>query len=528
MIVRRRSPESYLDDDENDKRKRMIKKGQSSSRNGSNIMAMPFRVVGFCFLFFLFSYSCRHYVHSRGKGSIQSDLLAAQNMLNHIRKSHNGDIPISSKTSLITPEEDAALEFDANNDNTRYHVIFSTDCSAYQHWQSYLVYYTAMQVKQTGHVTRIASGCKDGEAKAMQSWFDTQVQFMSKRFHLHLTPHFSGIKNEKGETIGDYKFFNKPFGLKHWLEHSPELNFGSKQTGFPEDAKNDVVILIDPDMAILRPLTGDFSNERETVIGKGRKAHQLATKVGPGKPFAQVYGYGYQWSSNIDLVKLAGPDSPAVKVKREAGFMHYPAGPPYLAVVSDMYKIANKWTEFVPGVYEQYPHLLAEMFAYSIAAADQELPHQLIDSLMISKEDAGGEGWPLIDKIPEEQVCEFAADRSTAEWALPGVVHACQRYAVGKDWFFTKRKIPSDIYDCETPLWDEPPMDLAVHYDFKEPPNGVKTPFKPKMAARNAFMICYLYRILNEAATFYKQNACIPGGANLKKIRNLVQLMAKK
>ena len=21
---------------------------------------------------------------------------------------------------------------------------------------------------------------------------------------------------------------------------------------------------------------------------------------------------------------------------------------------------------------------------------------------------------------------------------LPGVVHACQRYAVGKDWFFTK------------------------------------------------------------------------------------------
>jgi hypothetical protein len=35
-------------------------------------------------------------------------------------------------TSLLTPEEDEALEYD---NGERYHVIFSTDCSPYQHWQ---------------------------------------------------------------------------------------------------------------------------------------------------------------------------------------------------------------------------------------------------------------------------------------------------------------------------------------------------------------------------------------------------------
>ena len=41
---------------------------------------------------------------------------------------------------------------------------------------------------------------------------------MSDRFRIHFTPHFSGVKDPvTGEVKGDYKFFNKPFGLKHFL-----------------------------------------------------------------------------------------------------------------------------------------------------------------------------------------------------------------------------------------------------------------------------------------------------------------------
>jgi len=248
--------------------------------------------------------------------------------------------------SVISSQEDAALEI--HSDGTRYHVIFSTDCSPYQHWQSYLVYYSAYNVRQPGHVTRIASGCTEEESAGIQEWFDTHVQPLSTRFHLHLTPKFSGVKNEEtGEVVGDYKFANKPHGLRHWMEHAAHFSL---------DQQDDVVILIDPDMVLMRPITGDFSNERETVISPQRKQNLLSTRVEHGIPFAQTYGLGTQWRT-FDLSKIAGENSPAKSVSKEDGFAYYPAGPPYIATAKDMYQISLKWTEFVPRVHAQYPHL---------------------------------------------------------------------------------------------------------------------------------------------------------------------------
>lgn len=136
------------------------------------------------------------------------------------------------------------MEIDSNT-GLRYHLIFSTDCSPYQQWQSYLVYFTALKVGQTGHVTRIASGCDEEGKQATQKWFDDHIQHMSSRFHLLLTPKFSGIKDADGNTIGDYKFFNKPFGTKYWLEHSPQLKRTPTSAGdkveFDESVTTDVV-----------------------------------------------------------------------------------------------------------------------------------------------------------------------------------------------------------------------------------------------------------------------------------------------
>lgn len=257
-----------------------------------------------------------------------------------------------ARHSLLTTEEDEALERDA--DGIRYHLIFSTDCAPYQHWQSYLVYFTAMKVKQPGHVTRIASGCKEDEAQKMVAWFQKDVAPLSRRFHLQLTPSFSEMKNEKGEIVGDYKFFNKPFGLKYWLENSPQIQYDASTGEFPGDVTEDIAILIDPDMGLLRPITRDFSDDREVVIGKRRKDHILSRQVGPGQPFAQVYGFGVQWS-RLNLEKIAGVGTPAAKVQAEDGHRYYPVGPPYIGTVVDMHKISGKWTEFVPKVYEQYP-----------------------------------------------------------------------------------------------------------------------------------------------------------------------------
>jgi hypothetical protein len=378
-----------------------------------------------------------------------------------------------------------------------------------------------MKVKQPGHVTRIVSGCEPDEAKAMKAWFEENIQYMSKRFHVHLTPNFAEVKDETGKIVGDYKFFNKPFGLKHWLENFQIIGFNDGSFAHEDD----IVILIDPDMALMRPITGDFSDKRETIIAKRRQGeHQLADKVQRGIPFAQTYGLGVQWQK-FDLDKIAGADSPAKEVNGQDGGLYFPVGPPYLGTVHDMYQIALKWTEFVPLVHAQYPYLLAEMYAFCIAAAHLKLRFQVVDSLMASNPGTGGEAWSLVDKISPEDMCEFAANPDHSKHALPSVVHLCQRYSVGEEWFFGKRKIPHDIYECESPLFLEPPSNVATLYDFKKPPNAKeRTPLKPQVINQEAFMVCYLTSLLNEAATFYKANACSPGTANLKKSRTVADL----
>ena len=93
------------------------------------------------------------------------------------------------------------------------------------------------------------------------------------------------------------------------------------------------------------------------------------------------------------------------------------------------------------------------------------------------------------------------------------------------NWFFGKRKIPYDIYGCETPLFIEPPDDIALRYDFKKPPNAKEpTPLSPKIISQQTFMVCFLTSLLNEASSFYKTNACPPGTANLEKSRKVADL----
>lgn len=268
-------------------------------------------------------------------------------------------LPVVSDADEPTPLLDV--------DGSKLHVIFSTDCSEFQHWQSYLLFHSALQIKQPGHVTRIASGCTDEQAEYATQWHKEHISDkMSKRFHLHLTPHFSSVKKEDGSVGGDYKFFNKPFGLRHWMENGVGMGV-DKSTGKPLD-EDVVVILIDPDQILLRPLRADFSDENETVT-KEKDLVNHPLRVSHGHPAAQKYGLGAQWQK-FDLAKITGSaDSPAFKPSRNEANAHYPAGPPYLATARDMYQIALKWTEFAPKVHAEYPYLLAEMYAYCIAVS---------------------------------------------------------------------------------------------------------------------------------------------------------------
>ena len=100
----------------------------------------------------------------------------------------------------------------SGSDRSRFvHVVFSTDCTTYQDWQSEVVYHSATLAGQPGRVTRIASGCTDAEAAKLRARHAEPD--LAGRFLVHLTPHFS----TDGDSGKDYKFYNKPYGLRHWL-----------------------------------------------------------------------------------------------------------------------------------------------------------------------------------------------------------------------------------------------------------------------------------------------------------------------
>jgi hypothetical protein len=343
--------------------------------------------------------------------------------------------------------------------DVEYHVIFSTGCTTIQDWQSYVFFYYAMLSGQPGTITRIASGCSEEDQATLQAFFDDKIATMvpeKGRFRIHFTPDYSRLKPGPW-----YKYFNKPFGTKHWLEHA---------LGFPDNPVNEdaIVVLMDPDQIILRAFrNNDFSNTVWSDLPPGQTAPR--TRIEHGKPMGQRYGFGLQWKTSVDQKKLlgeGGKDSPLLTLTDAEMAAGYAVGPPYIATARDMHKIATQWSEFVVPIHDQYPELLAEMFAYCHAAAHLGLPHQIAArcaraagfcracfcrcllvsplaysvaffcararaprSFMVS--DIGPdreEGWSYIDPMPAEQVCSDKLDPEQ----LPNVFHYCQRYGLGR------------------------------------------------------------------------------------------------
>lgn len=145
-----------------------------------------------------------------------------------------------------------------------------------------------------------------------------------------------------------------------------------------------------------------------------------------------MYGFGLQWRNKVNITKLA-PNSPIEKLTTQEAQAGYIVGPPYAATAKDFYTIAKQWSDFALPVHDQYPFLLAEMFAYCLAAAHTQLPHQTAISFMISDTTAGkAEGWSYIDSMPDEEICGGFQPEE-----VPNVLHFCQRYGQG-NYFFGK------------------------------------------------------------------------------------------
>lgn len=413
-----------------------------------------------------------------------------------------------------------------------YHIVFSTSCSEQQHWESYVFFYHCFRVRQPGHVTRIASGCSEKEATELQAFHEQFIAPMAdpaiQTFGLHLTPDYSRVRLSEGKFA--YKYMNKPYGLRHWMEHELQLNWAQedKRIVSPFSAENrttehaalldGIVILMDPDMVLLRPIGHDFSSHRELWAKKPK-----VTKVTHGNPIAQQDGYLSNEWMNLNFSYITG-DSTIQRPPWSEGPLHWNTGPPYLATVADMYQIVSLWTETAPRVVEVHPHLFSEMYGFIIATVMLKLPFHMTQSIVVSTTGANNrEGWPMIDAIPDEFICRIPVAATSGNPSrdlppLPTGLHYCGIYLLEKS-MFSKYRVKKNIMNCEKGLMTLPPVDVFPKYKYKIfPPRAdlkdattyteEKKSIDSTMAKREAFMTCGMISALNEALRFYKRQAC--------------------
>jgi hypothetical protein len=385
------------------------------------------------------------------------------------------------------------------------HIVFSTGCSPSQDWQSYAFFFHAVQVRQPGEITRIVAGCNETQQAELARRHQEQiVDKMSNKFHIHFTPDYSNL----GSGM-PYKYFNKPFGLRHWMENA--MAFPNNST----EATEKIIAVLDPDMILLKPLVNDFSTLPTEAWNEGQLKRPIQFQVKKGFPIAQEYSYSSHWRHQLDgkMKEIIGEKSRVHYISDAEAAMFYPAGPPYIITAQDLYDVVLLWTKIVPDVHRHYPDLLGEMFGYSIAAAHLGLKHQLALGLMISNPDVDREGWQFLQDVAPQ---DLALHRpKPAE--LPNVLHYCQNYAVG-NFFVSKYYIPDNFLTCEAPLLLEVSNDAVMKSDFYRNSKGTKMKFASKKhAIRNTLLATTLATSLNQAATFYKRNHCGSTTANYNK-----------
>jgi peptidyl serine alpha-galactosyltransferase len=168
------------------------------------------------------------------------------------------------------------------------------------------------------------------EEMELRQFHKTKITTMSKRFHVFFTPDFS---TGPPFTKGPYKYNNKPNSVYLWMKDI----LGMNKTNRTKEVEDGIVILLDPDMVLLRPLLPNFSDQEilyasPSKTGSPRPHFHGTTTVAHGKPMAQQDGYlNSEWMHfNVSYITEGGTFP---NMSYLDGAMYWNSGPPYLATV---------------------------------------------------------------------------------------------------------------------------------------------------------------------------------------------------
>jgi hypothetical protein len=425
--------------------------------------------------------------------------------------------------------------------------VWSTDCSARLHWQSVALLHSARLVGQRGAFTRLVSGC------STQAQRDAMLRI---RPHLGLATYFMPAQ-ASSRGAKQYAQKNRPEVLLVWLGQCYQSSCDrSCPGGCVRDSE--VLVVIDPDMAFMKPLTQTLEAEQSAALQLWKHDMILAA---PGRPVAQGYDIG-PFSRHVDLcVKFFGgvdaSEGCQQWAKSSEGWRHWSIGAPYILYPADMLRIAPLWSQLTAVAFDKMHSIESDMYAYAMAAAHLGIVHSRVENLGISSvrsepwhvnapwSVAAKEGWEHVDRAFLENSapkarehpcrCHTPVHSADARAALPTFLHYCQSWKAyggtphGREVVgFSKYRVPDDILACDSPLLAEPwaprPVDMDVlrtdargamevtYFDEhgRLRPEALESRREPR---RDAFIMCQAILTLNAALLDHKRAFC-PAGFN--------------
>jgi len=441
-------------------------------------------------------------------------------------------LPAAGALVARTPSLDAANDLPRAKDclpaDEDMHIVFSTGCNAFQHWQAEVLLNSAWHQGQCGNVTRIVVGCEKKVVERIRAHPGGAADELIAEGDLKKST-FPGLKVHVAPAIAEaeeFAWFNKPWSFKHWLD--------SQSDAIAERA----VVILDPDEFFLQPLTqrAEHADDSPFEIINGypeQLKHQVTDVAQPGWGVAQKYGFGPEILRKFDQRTIcpSGAASPCANMTSEEAKQYYPAGPPYILHNTDFKKIMPTWWDLMHPVYAQdRGDIQADMYAYVYAAVHHGVRHVALENYMLSNVDTGagegGEAWKFVDSL-QSMSCHDP-ERALEGRKRPGFVHAAGHYkactggdvigynaegcAEGSDlWNFHKGHVPSTILSCDEPLLMPPPDNF---FDAQAAVGNVRS-------KRTAFMICHLTFMVNRAALDYKRKFC-EAGFNARKCTRII------
>jgi len=440
------------------------------------------------------------------------------------------------------------------------HILFSTDCSAFQDWQALVVFHSAHQVGQRGHVTRIASGC-DAKAQFELVTLYARLWPVSRTggwvYSVHFHPDF------KAEVLIHSKAY-KPFGVLNWLRVYADRKLAktsvhSRDAGSarPLVGNDTIIALIEPDFLFLRPLTLQVRDNAASLFpessGAGSTESAMPDYVRRGRPVGQlIRGLGAPWalpenrqkpkkalrerdgvSNYFDVEYICGKGSACASIGFEDAIKWHAVGPPYIVHIDDFRLIVDSWVQMVPKIQSGsgLSNRIAVMHAYNLAAVHLKLPHATVLNHMVAHVDySDSEGWKWIDALGDN-VCQPPTEALHADRkifyplsALPTLLHYHQYYEVGEFGFY-KHLFDTKFFQCNSPLLVEPPLDVGKVRVVQKAGKVVK--ITEENARRNSFMLCALSRVVNDAVLDVKVRSCHGGGDSEGNIRDVHDVRAE-